>query len=153
MKTLFSFIVALAFCIPAFAQRAREPVYVSQTIPNMPATVAAASSTNVGIAASPPVIDTRNQQQVAVEFAFTMSAAGASNVYYTFVPSVSGTYYNTNRPQTLNGTCNGTSVGVISTNLQALGYGYWKIWSISNEHATATMTNTSSKYSLKINAP
>lgn len=140
MKKIIASIVPF---LAALSTYAAEPVYGDQSL-SLPAVVPAGVTTNL---ASPPVMDVRKQNNVAVQI--TISGAGAVTNSYALVGSVDGTTYETATRWTLSVVSTDGTATTVSTNLTALGLGYIKIKSITTLGA---VTNNAAKYSVKINA-
>lgn len=137
--------IALIAILSAFAISAKAQQYQVESLA-VPS-VLAAGTTNL---ASPPVMDVRKQKTVGVAFTIAPISAGGTNVY-TFHKSIDGTYYDTNT--TLSVTLADTAgvAKTVVTNLSCEGIGYLKLYSIVT--TGTTITNTASKYAVKINAP
>lgn len=157
MKKLLIAIVAAGLCASAFAQ---VPTFAYNTL-SVPATVPAATQTNIPFATA-PVIDCRKQQKVTLSYTSRLADLG-SNVVLVLAPSVDGINYQTNtgagilaaneRLVTITFT-NDIVVRTLTTNLDCSGgIGYWKLLSIYNKEGANVLTNLSVSYGIKISSP
>ena len=131
--------------LTGFASNAQAQ-YAAQTLSGFPATLAAATATNL---ASAPVMDVRKQNKVAVQVKFTLSAAATTNTIYTFARSVDGSNFDTSGTVTWQVPQNGTTAVICSTNIDMEGYGYLKLLSIDNRDDNGVLTNSFIKYAIK----
>jgi hypothetical protein len=146
-KLQILFVALVAFTVTVRAQNS-VPSYSAQAL-SVPATLAAGVTTNLP---SPPVIGALKQQNVAVSF--TISATAATTNLYTFNRSVDGVYYDTNSANNVivaAYAAGGTPV-TTTTNFSAGGYGFYRLATIQVVGA-GTVTNNSVKYGVKLIAP
>ena len=113
-------------------------------------TVAAATTATVG---TNNVATVTKQQNVVLAFTSRLSAAGTSNLVYTFSRSIDGTYYDAITKYTITIPATGTTTNTYSTNLNVGGFMYLRLDSIDNFNATGVLTNYAIRYSVKPNAP
>jgi hypothetical protein len=135
------------FAVALFAMTFQSQAqYAAQTLSGFPATLAAATATNL---ASAPVMDVRKQDKVAVQVKFTLSAAATTNTIYTFARSLDGSNYDTANTFVWAVPQNGTTTVIASTNIDMAGYGYLKLVTIDNRDDNGVLTNSLIKYAIK----
>jgi hypothetical protein len=128
----------------ASAQTLQNSQTVVASLPNVPAS----TTTNL---ATPVLIGTEKQQNVAIQFWPTWSATSgtATNAIYTLCPTVDGSTPDINRTWTVS--ANGATP-LLTTNVNNGGYAGLFITAIQNTHTTGVLTN-SVKYRVKIGCP
>lgn len=153
-------VIALGSLLLAPAAHAQPtPSYSYQALA-LPATLAAATTTNF---ATPLFIDAHAQQNVAIMTANSWSTAGETtgntNILYSLAPTVDGSNYSTNNLITIasyNRSGTAGQVSYSSTNLSANGLKGWYVVKAVNNSAAGVATNTPSTafvYGIKIGAP
>ncbi len=156
LKKLRLITLALGFCALVAAMaipcRAQVPTFASQTL-FTGYTLGVLLNTN--LTNSPMIIDCHKQATLAVSFTQSFGVTGTSNVVYNFHRSVDGVNFDTiDYPIAIAGT--GTTPITVVTNIPVLGCGYIQLYSITNQHGTATtgfVTNMAVRYAVKISAP
>jgi hypothetical protein len=135
------------FAVALFAMTFQSQAqYAAQTLSGFPATLAAASSTNL---ATSIVMDCRKQDKVAVQVKFTLSNTATTNTIYTFARSLDGSNYDTANTFVWAVPQNGTTTVIASTNIDMAGYGYLKLVTIDNRDDNGVLTNSLIKYAIK----
>jgi hypothetical protein len=147
-KLLLTIVVLAAFAITVSAQ---VPTYAPQAI--SPYQTITANTTTNYTTVTGPVLDVRHQQNVAIEVTLQNNAAGATNNNITLLKSVSGLYWDTTNTVVIQPWSNGTTACTTTTNIDVSGFGYLKLYSINNPHATANITNIVICYGIKTGAP
>ncbi len=142
-------IVLLAGFLSALSAHAQYPTFAAQSL-SVPTSMTKDVTTNL---ASPPIIDVRRQQYVALSSTMTsMNAAGSTNIY-TLWPSVDGVNFDTNAANSTfftNAMLAAGPVTVVKT-INPGGYGYYKV--TASQCLTGNYTNASLSYGLKISSP
>ena len=142
-KFLIASIVALS--IVAFSPQLKAQSQSLGTPTVAAATTATVSSNNVATVTK--------QQNVVLAFTSRLSAAGTSNLVYTFSRSIDGTYYDAITKYTITIPATGTTTNTYATNLNIGGFQYLRLDSIDNFNSSGVLTNYAIRYSIKPNAP
>ncbi len=114
-----------------------------------PATAAFTNSTNITtvITTNRVIIDTSKSINTGVQFSFTLGGSGVEPLYTWWAPSVDGTKFDNTNQKVISWAGQGTTEAIGTTNLAALGFGFWQLMTYSNSSARV-MTNTGFSYSL-----
>jgi hypothetical protein len=154
MKKMLKHIGVAAFVLATVlfvnSASAQQAIYAPVTIAATPTTIASTITTNF---ATPPVIDCRKQQNVAMCLSFNQGSGSVSNVTYTFQKSVDGIYFDTSNPITITLASTGTTRLDWVTNINVAGVAYLRLYSIANTTSLVSMTNYGIVYGIKIGAP
>ncbi len=150
MKTLFKLgmlVTALIALFTAEVQAQYSQVYGAQPLTLWTNKVTASAA----VAFTNTVIDCHAQRNVSLQITHAVDSTGAT-ITYAFQTSVDGTSWSTARAAIALADPGVTGTTVV-TNIDTLGYGYLRLSYITNNHATAVLTNTAIVYGLKIGAP
>jgi hypothetical protein len=124
-------------------------IYAPQTL-SVP-TINLTGTTNL---ASPPLIGPLKQQNFVLSVTTYSVSPGSTNTY-VLQPSYNGTFWDTNALSALYVTnvAIGGGTNCWTRQINAAGYGYYRISAINTLVATGNVTNIDVGYSIKISAP
>ena len=84
--------------------------------------------------------DVTQQRNLSVFISYASDAAGDKPAF-VFIPSVDGVAYASNSCVSITLPATAVTPLTIMTNLDSYGWGYWKLFYVTNSHASANITN------------